>query len=420
MKEKIAVYTCITGNYDELKEIDKTLLEKDIDYYCFTNNKNIKSKSWKIIYIEDFNLSNYMLNRKIKILGHELINNNYDILVWLDGSIMIKQKITKFLKEQCNLEEYSFCAFKHSERNCIYDEAIACVKLKKDSKDIITKQLDFYKKEKYPKNYGLCEMGVFVKKQKDEKVLETMKLWYEMINKYSKRDQLSFMWCVKKNELKLEILPLSLYDNPYFSVCPHFIEKNKIADYRLYFGDSSKFEIERVIDGTYEKNGDTYIVKNIIVPIDTTKIEFYVCDISGVEFSDFKINDEEQKNAIFYNFTYINNKTYFFNNSSKIVIEGNFKKDEKLTLSICLKIISLDKWIEIAHDCEIKGNNLLQKNKQLESQIANQELTIATQKQTITTQKQQLSNLKMELDKIVSSKGWKLLENLRKIKYRNK
>ena len=51
MNKKICVYTCITGDYDNLHEIKKK--EKDIDYYLFTNNKNIKSKTWKVIYIEN-------------------------------------------------------------------------------------------------------------------------------------------------------------------------------------------------------------------------------------------------------------------------------------------------------------------------------------------------------------------------------
>ena len=50
-KNKICVYTCITGDYDNPKEIPK--LEKGIDYYCFTNNKKIKSNTWNVIYIND-------------------------------------------------------------------------------------------------------------------------------------------------------------------------------------------------------------------------------------------------------------------------------------------------------------------------------------------------------------------------------
>ena len=84
---KICVYTCITGNYDNLIEINK---EKGIDYLCFTNNKKIKSKSWKIIYIEDKKLTNVELARKVKILGNE-ITNKYDITIWKDGNQYFKK-----------------------------------------------------------------------------------------------------------------------------------------------------------------------------------------------------------------------------------------------------------------------------------------------------------------------------------------
>ena len=74
--EKICVYTCITGNYDDLKEVK--IKEDNIDYICFTNNKELTSNSWKIIYIEDNSLDNHYLSRKIKMLGHPYIDENYD------------------------------------------------------------------------------------------------------------------------------------------------------------------------------------------------------------------------------------------------------------------------------------------------------------------------------------------------------
>ena len=36
MSKKICVYTCITGNYDNVHEI--TNKEKGLDYYLFTNS----------------------------------------------------------------------------------------------------------------------------------------------------------------------------------------------------------------------------------------------------------------------------------------------------------------------------------------------------------------------------------------------
>lgn len=90
---KICVYTCITGNYDKVNELP--FKEKEIDYYLFTNNKSIKSNTWKVIYIEDENLDNIRLARKHKILGND-ITTKYDITVWIDGASYIK-KILKSL-----------------------------------------------------------------------------------------------------------------------------------------------------------------------------------------------------------------------------------------------------------------------------------------------------------------------------------
>ena len=61
--EKICVYTCITGNYDNLKDV--IVKEKGVDYVCFTNNREITSSTWKIIYIDDGILNNIISKGKI-------------------------------------------------------------------------------------------------------------------------------------------------------------------------------------------------------------------------------------------------------------------------------------------------------------------------------------------------------------------
>ena len=148
--EKICVYSCITGDYDKVNEVEK---EAGIDYYLFTNNKNIKSTTWKVIYIEDKSLSNVILARKIKILGHSIINDNYDIALWMDGAVSFNTKIKDFIKHFMNKQDV-FVAFKHGERNTIKDEAYACVKFCKEDKTKIKNLLNFYKTENYPDNNG--------------------------------------------------------------------------------------------------------------------------------------------------------------------------------------------------------------------------------------------------------------------------
>ena len=286
--KKKCVYTCITGNYDNLNEISKEIYEDNIDYYCFTNNKNIKSDTWKVIYIEDKELSNNLLSRKIKILGNDIVDK-YDTTIWIDGNTIIKKKISEFLKNEIDLKKYDIASFKHRFRNCIYDEAIECVKLKKDNKDIIKKQVDFLKNDKYPENNGLYETGILVRKN-NKYVKQTMQLWYEMVSNYSIRDQLSFNWVIYKTGIKTQTINMDVTENNYFNIISH-IKNNKIDSYRAYFGkdDSyAKFNYDLDIQGKYEIYNDKYTAK-LKAPVDTQYIKFEITDVKGVFFNNVEI-----------------------------------------------------------------------------------------------------------------------------------
>ena len=43
---KIVIYTCITGNYDEIEE--PLIIESGCDYFLYTNNKELESDIWTI------------------------------------------------------------------------------------------------------------------------------------------------------------------------------------------------------------------------------------------------------------------------------------------------------------------------------------------------------------------------------------
>lgn len=413
--EKIAVYTCIFGSYDNLEEIDEKVYERNVDYFCFTNNKDFHSKTWKIIYIEDFKLSNQLLSRKIKILGNEIINKKYDILVYMDGNICLKKKITDFIKDNCDLQQYCLWAFKHSDRNCIYEEAEACIQFGKETQDNVNKLLDFYKEQHYPKKYGLCEMGFFIRKGKDLRVDELINLWYEMVEKYSRRDQLSFMWCIYKSKVPLQVLDISIHNNDYFSIIPHRNHsKEKIQKYRLYFGNSSKFNSKYVVFGKYKNEKEnTYIIDRIKIPCDTKRIEYEVAYFSGIEYKNIEIQVNAEKKIVeieLYNYYQLQNRMIFYNNSPVIVINGEFHKNDILFIAIQLKVLNKEELLKLAHDIELRLDNIIMnKNAELKNTI-----------ETSQKLQEKLEKEQKKYNKIINSKGWKLLEKARKIKNRMK
>lgn len=217
---KIVCYTCITGGYDRLKE--PLVVSKGIDYICFTDNPFLKSKVWQARPIPkelDY-LSNVKKQRIVKICPHRYLKE-YDISIWVDGSFQIIGDLMKFI-EQYDLEKTSLYTRIHPIRDCIYDEAEACVRLSKDIKSNIQRQIDAYRKEEYPKHIGMAETGIILRKHNDKKCILLDNLWASQLLKYSHRDQLSFNYACWKMHFVYGALNKQFYiQNQFFKIHLH-------------------------------------------------------------------------------------------------------------------------------------------------------------------------------------------------------
>jgi len=199
----IVVYTAIVNNYEILKNPD--YIDPKIKYICFTDQPiRLKMKSntiWEIRKIPSSNLDHTRKARQLKILPHVFLDEfKCDYSIWIDGNITITGNVFDLI----NL--YGDCGisgFKHPLRNCIYQEAEACIKRDKDDPVIIKKQMDIYKENGFPKDYGLYETNVLIRKHSDKDVIRLMNVWWEEIKKYSKRDQLSFTYVIWRENFNM-------------------------------------------------------------------------------------------------------------------------------------------------------------------------------------------------------------------------
>ena len=388
MKPKICVYTCITGNYDNLNEIKNS--EDDIDYYCFTNNKNLESKTWKIIQIDNNGLNNRLLARKIKILGHSAINDKYDIAIWADADVVWQAPISNFI--EAYFKNTNFAIFKHHVRTNIHDEAITCLLVRKDNKENIVKILDFYKNTGYPDNNGLCESTVFIKNPKNQQVIETTKIWYNMVKEYSPRDQLSFNYAVWKTGLEVNYIDLNVWGNPWFSTVSHNPEP-KIDFCHVYYGDPSKnFDINKYYIYKYKKVGNTYQFKATI-PCSTEKVEFNPTNIIGIKYKNINISPKPKSltaSEIILSTT--------CNPRSTLYAHGNFKKEDTLLFSFEACAPSPTETTKLLNLQYNEASKTIQN-----LQFKNKELTATNAK------------LEENLRQIINSKGWQAIEKARKL-----
>lgn len=395
MGKKLCVYTCITGNYDNLNEVE--VIEDSVDYLCFTNNKNLKSKTWKIVYIDNDGLNNQHLSRKIKMLGHPIIADNYDISVWMDASVIWKKKISNFVSDY--LKDAPFAAFKHSERKKVSDEAKACLRYHKDSKEKITQTIQFLESEKFPDNLGLYEMTVFIKKHNDPHVIKAMSLWFEMVQKYSKRDQLSFMYVIWKTRLRINPINLSVWHNSWFYTVPH-IKNSTISKCYFYFGDPNKdYSFNKSFSYTYEHCNNNYSITSNM-PIDTKLIEIEPIDSANILFKNvtFKTSSMSSITSL-YSITN-NGKKIFWLENDVLRIQGNFKKGQKFTFTFSTYPVNLTELFQIIQQLNNSLNQMNSTNLELSNEISNL--------------RQINTKLTTDLQSILNSKSWKTINQIRK------
>lgn len=215
---KGCIYSVITGGYDSIRT--PTYINEDMDYILFTDNPNLQSDGiWQIRLIDNpQNLSSHLLSRHVKVFPH-LYLAEYDYSLYVDGNLALIGDVHKLISIYHKKE--SMICNSHDERDCIYDEAVACLELGKDTKDVVDRHVSHLRDNNYPERNGLIIGGYLIRSHRDEKLKKVMSDWWEMITNYSKRDQLSFNYVAWKNEYMYDSTDLAFCSNEFFEYSDH-------------------------------------------------------------------------------------------------------------------------------------------------------------------------------------------------------
>lgn len=138
-KERIVVYTSIFGDYDSLLPPQYT--SDGLEYICFTNNKDVRSDIWNIVYEESNDEPDVLGAKKYKVFPHRYFSE-YEISIWVDGKFHIKSDLRDYI-DKYNKTSTMLC-FPHYDRACAYEEAAMCVHTGLGEKDLILAQIADY------------------------------------------------------------------------------------------------------------------------------------------------------------------------------------------------------------------------------------------------------------------------------------
>ncbi len=236
---KIAVYTAIFGDYDGLIPQMKM---SGVDYICFTDQP-FQSKTWTIKRVEPAVADLSRSNRQIKMLAHRFLPD-YDISVYIDGNFLVKKDLKSLISDY--LCDANMAVFDHNQaqdaRDCIYKEYEAILAMKdKPGKqfdvDAMQLQIERYRTEGFPENYGLISGGVLVRRHHAPDVVKAMERWWYELQNNSKRDQLSFDYVRWKENLQVNIIPGDVRNHEFF----HLLGAHR----RDYTGKLFRYKLKR-------------------------------------------------------------------------------------------------------------------------------------------------------------------------------
>ena len=152
--------------------------------------------------IINLNLSPAKQNRCLKINAYKYLPNHYNFSIYIDGNVIIINDTNLLLnKLKKKYKDINFFVPIHPDRDCIYDEARAVLKHRKDRPKYVKPQIRMIKKDGFPEHYGLSENNILIRNHKDPNIIQFMEKWWNIIKKGSKRDQLSFLYIAWKYNL---------------------------------------------------------------------------------------------------------------------------------------------------------------------------------------------------------------------------
>ncbi len=201
--KRIALYTCITGGYDEMPE--PGLVESDvIDYYLITDATKEKDSVFTYVNVADIVppsvTDNVRKNRFCKILGSEIFSE-YQYSIYIDGNFYIFGKVSEYIKTLNDSGiSLRYC---YKPFDCVYVEGAWAMTAIDDAKNI-RNQMWRYKKDGMPRHWGMFACGCMVRDNSNEMMKKIMREWWQEVYRYCYRDQLSFTYVLWKNGIKYD------------------------------------------------------------------------------------------------------------------------------------------------------------------------------------------------------------------------
>lgn len=220
--KRFCIYTAIVGGYDVIKQ--PLVVDADFDFLLFTDEiKEDRIGVWEVRSLGYENEIQTKTARYVKT-NPELFCKEYEACVWIDASVKIisglfYQRVKHFYEKKDVIATLT-----HPDWKCTYQEMFQIMYLGWESERVTLDWGHFLREEGFPRDIGTYETRVLYRKHSDETVRALDRLWWSCVERFSRRDQYSFRYCLWKLRVDcVGFLPINYnaHDNECFLVEKH-------------------------------------------------------------------------------------------------------------------------------------------------------------------------------------------------------
>ena len=216
-KLRVCVYTCLIGTTEVLNE--QPLASSEIPFICFTDNPERRSETWQLRPVSPlFEMDSVRSQRVLKILCHKYLPD-FDVSLYIDNGVLLKHAPEEFITRY--FPESGLAAPEHSFRDSVLDEFLAVANDGLDDPSRIFEQLNHYAvtdpDSLEEKPYWA---GILLRDHRNPCVRDLLELWWAHVQRYSRRDQLSLNYVLRRCGVIPNALALDNHNSSFHS-WPH-------------------------------------------------------------------------------------------------------------------------------------------------------------------------------------------------------
>ncbi|HUV11823.1 MAG TPA: glycosyltransferase domain-containing protein [Acidimicrobiia bacterium] len=243
------IYTGIFGGYDvPLPQVAQTI---DVTWVCFTDDPRLRAPDpWETVCISELHPARRLAHPRMRTIWFKCqpwlaasfatraradgspASYSPGRSIWIDGNTSVFSP--RFAAEALEQAAGSvIAAYRHNQRDCIYEEAEASVALQplKYADQSLAAQVEHYRNEGHPEHYGLWAAGTLVIDGTDPLARSLGTRWFEECERWSYQTQLSLPVVLRElgitpaefrnPQIPCELCATSGLRNPWFHIGTH-------------------------------------------------------------------------------------------------------------------------------------------------------------------------------------------------------